>query len=465
MKKTLIAICVLAIAGMHTNTFSQFCGAATFQSNISPTAFTQTTPVVNSGRPYWTFNGVAGCTYVFSTCGLTSMDSYLRLYSGTNPATAILLVQNDDAPCGPTGFQSNISWLCPVNGSYSILLTRYSFPPANSCDNVNANVSLSYSLACTSPPVNNGCGTPTSITPQLTCQFLTGTTITSTETFPPSTCSGFTGSAANDVWYSFTTGGTINVTITVDGSPSFDAVLGLYSACNAASLITCIDATVEGGVETINAGVLPAGTYYYRIYSYWGLTGTFSTCVVRDSPLPIELIEFTGSCDEQTGYRKLDWVTASESNNDHFTIERSLDAVEWKRIREVAGAGNSNTELSYTWIDTEPISQPTYYRLSQTDFNGQSETFKTVYLFCESDDTTPLVWKNCNDGNFQLRFTELPGTNVVLTLTNSMGSIVTERTVTATGYTVVPFNESLAPGMYYLTIYGKTVQTVKVCVE
>jgi len=60
---------------------AQFCNTtATNQGAITPTSSTQNTATVSTARNYWTFNATAGCTYTFSTCGLSTMDTYLRFY-------------------------------------------------------------------------------------------------------------------------------------------------------------------------------------------------------------------------------------------------------------------------------------------------------------------------------------------------------------------------------------------------
>ena len=86
-------------------------------------------------------------------------------------------------------------------------------------------------------------------------------------------------------------------------------------------------------------------------------------------PLPIVLTNF--SADNQKEEVILHWTTSSEINNDHFTVERSGDGVYFEPVGTVAGAGNSNTALHYQLTDDEPLPGTSYYRLKQTDFDGQ----------------------------------------------------------------------------------------------
>lgn len=80
----------------------------------------------------------------------------------------------------------------------------------------------------------------------------------------------------------------------------------------------------------------------------------------------------------------LNWATSSESHNQYFTIERSENLITWELVSQVAGAGISHKFREYHAVDPSPYSGTSYYRLSQTDFNGQSETFQVRTVFLES---------------------------------------------------------------------------------
>ncbi len=96
------------------------------------------------------------------------------------------------------------------------------------------------------------------------------------------------------------------------------------------------------------------------------------------TPLPISLLEFNGKFNN--GIVDLYWNTASEINNDYFTIERSKNGYDFSKISNVKGAGNSNTTLNYTAIDNSPFKGVSYYRLKQTDFDGGYSYSKTITI-------------------------------------------------------------------------------------
>ena len=90
--------------------------------------------------------------------------------------------------------------------------------------------------------------------------------------------------------------------------------------------------------------------------------------------LPVDLIHFdihaTANLTAQ-----LNWVTASEINNSHFEIERSYDGRTFEIVGEVAGNGNSQHQIEYSYLD-EGISlmeNTVFYRLKQVDFDGTSD--------------------------------------------------------------------------------------------
>lgn len=97
-------------------------------------------------------------------------------------------------------------------------------------------------------------------------------------------------------------------------------------------------------------------------------------------PLPIELMTFDVKC--QSGGTEITWITASERDNDYFQIERSCNGYDFEVIATIDGAGNSSSEKNYVYNDFEPCSGYSYYRLSQTDFNGLKETFYVEAATC-----------------------------------------------------------------------------------
>ena len=98
---------------------------------------------------------------------------------------------------------------------------------------------------------------------------------------------------------------------------------------------------------------------------------TLATTNDADNPLPIELVSFTGT--SENNIVKLDWATASEFNNDRFEVLRSLDQSTFEVIGIVGGNGNTNELVTYSFVDNSPAPGANYYRLNQIDYDGTSE--------------------------------------------------------------------------------------------
>ncbi|GAB3876783.1 hypothetical protein GCM10028824_35170 [Hymenobacter segetis] len=131
----------------------------------------------------------------------------------------------------------------------------------------------------TAPTVaNDDCATATVLTPGTTCTPTTGSVAGATQSLAPILCGGYTATAAQDVWYSFTATGSTH-TIAITGA--FDGVMEVFSgACGAPVSLACSDAS--GNNETLTLTTLTAGTtYLVRYYSYFAspASGAFSICV------------------------------------------------------------------------------------------------------------------------------------------------------------------------------------------
>lgn len=145
------------------------------------------------------------------------------------------------------------------------------------------------------------------------------------------------------------------------------------------------------GIANWNASTwnLPSGngngtTSGIGAVSGYGLTGLNHVLITSQSiVLPVELLEFSvkKSGPDQVS---ITWSTASEKNNDYFTVERSQNGVDFQPLLEVPGSGNSNQQRSYSAIDNDPFPGLSYYRLSQTDYDGSTSHSEVRYVQFQS---------------------------------------------------------------------------------
>lgn len=94
--------------------------------------------------------------------------------------------------------------------------------------------------------------------------------------------------------------------------------------------------------------------------------------------VPIELISFNGET-LQSG-NLLKWSTASEINNDYFTIKSSTNGVDYKVISTVRGSGTNSSTTNYEYLHREVLGGTIYYKLIQTDYDGTTVEVANIEL-------------------------------------------------------------------------------------
>ncbi len=126
------------------------------------------------------------------------------------------------------------------------------------------------------------------------------------------------------------------------------------------------------------------------------------TIVNSSTPLPVEFISFDGK--QKDNGVQLNWKTASEINNDYFTIERSIDGITYEALENIAGVGNSNIVLSYDYFDAQPLNGINYYRIKQTDYNGAFDYTNVIAVnyFANGDDKTQIISTVFIQGQIQI---------------------------------------------------------------
>jgi len=189
------------------------------------------------------------------------------------------------------------------------------------------------------------------------------------------------------------------------------------------------------------------------------------------NPLPIELVFFNA---KPSGTSVIcTWQTATESNNDYFTVERSLDGTYFSTVGTVDGAGNSTTSLNYSFEDKEVSPTLLYYRLRQTDLDGrytfskiQSVTFKqsgfSDLLSIGSVSPNPFKEK------FSLTYSVPSNAPVVISVMNSSGQKVFEqRRDSVKGINRFDFEEGLKlpQGIYFVKLSMNNQMQIKKIVK
>ncbi|MFI5151447.1 MAG: T9SS type A sorting domain-containing protein [Bacteroidia bacterium] len=140
--------------------------------------------------------------------------------------------------------------------------------------------------------------------------------------------------------------------------------------------------------------------------------------------LPIELYQFNALYNEDRKEVDLLWQTESETNNRIFTIEKTRDGDNWTTVCTKPGAGNSSSTLTYRSKDNEPWQGTSYYRLKQTDFNGNFTYSKTVPVNTKESSTKLMLAPNPARENTTLSFLSQKNDLAEIRITDCSGRII-----------------------------------------
>lgn len=168
---------------------------------------------------------------------------------------------------------------------------------------------------------------------------------------------------------------------------------GNYSGGTGSTLDGTGSAKVSGAVTTSGTGSVFGSEIDCTV-------GCSSSAV---SPLPIELISFNGNI-ENNNKVHLTWQTATEKNNSHFEIERSIDGFVFETIEKIkskSNDGNSFQTLNYETYDNNPLNGISYYRLKQFDYSSKNSNSEIISVTRTTGTTISFViFPNPNNGDF-----------------------------------------------------------------
>ena len=191
-------------------------------------------------------------------------------------------------------------------------------------------------------------------------------------------------------------------------------------------------------------------------YSYNATTsGFFNFATVQfGTALPIELISFDAKNVE--GGNLCNWVTASETNNAYFILERSFDGEDFVKVAQIQGfgAGTTTETREYNYTDTESCDGVVYYRLQQVDIDGANSYSDIVALNCLKSKESLTVYPNPARSVISYSFYEEQEGVINVQILDVYGKLVNwERNSTQRGPNNLQSNvENLAPGVYYLKL-------------
>jgi hypothetical protein len=141
------------------------------------------------------------------------------------------------------------------------------------------------------------------------------------------------------------------------------------------------------------------------------------------TPLPVTLVQFNAVNvgDKNFVY----WTTASEKDNDYFTLEQSDNGYNWRIIATLDGAGTSSQMNSYNFYDINPVFPITYYRLKQTDFDGTFKYSEIISVEVTSKDWIIDIFPNPASDQFSYHYNGKDfDSPVQITIIDMMGRLI-----------------------------------------
>ncbi|MGM0647889.1 MAG: T9SS type A sorting domain-containing protein, partial [Bacteroidota bacterium] len=178
---------------------------------------------------------------------------------------------------------------------------------------------------------------------------------------------------------------------------------------------------------------------------------------------PIELVGFEVKKEDNSV--QVIWSTATEINNDYFTIERAAGNQDFKAIGTVQGAGNSNQTLNYSYTDNDaPNGEQLYYRIKQTDYDG-SYSYSWIQNVNIENNVTVNVYPNPvqRGQNIMIQSSE---DNLLLNLYDAQGNKVRSSNLNHNQNKIE--TSDLNPGLYFIRLqnsYDETTVTRKLIIQ
>jgi type IX secretion system substrate protein len=205
---------------------------------------------------------------------------------------------------------------------------------------------------------------------------------------------------------------------------------------------------------TVRAGGSAVGPFSIdnngRQYSLWFKSFNYSAPVT--GTLPVTLTSFTAQLNS-TVKVGLNWTTTSEVNASHFTVQRSLDAVNFEDVAIVfTQEGNSAALRKYSYPDNigSVNADIIYYRLKMVDMDGSFSYSGVEVIRAEKEETTKLITFP-NPATTELRVT-IPDSwqnkPVIYSIYNMNGSLVRAKINSNAGQTETLNVSDLTVGTY-----------------
>lgn len=384
-------------------------------------------------------------------------DAGMAIYSGTCGSLALIECDDDDSGNGlmsmisistlPIGSTVYIRfWEYGNNNNGTFDICTYEGSPTGPCGNP---LNQDY---CDAPAfLSSGTGT-----------FSSNTSGTYSSDTPANLNALFCGSIENNSWYQFTATSATEIFnfSSVTGCTSgiqaevYNVTTDVNGCCtNFTSMSNCWNpgSATSGTVTAI--GLTVGNTYILMVDGFGGDVCDFTVANwTAIGILPVELQNFMGVSLPRKNV--INWETNSELNNDHFNLLRSIDAINFAKIAEINGAGNSVSTLEYQYIDIDLIpNRIYYYQLEQVDYNGESVRSEVIAITSSTITDKLLISPNPASDIISVQINSSENSNGTIELINLDGKVLKTELLISNNTLVINL-QPYQKGMYIISYIG-----------
>ncbi|HLP12938.1 MAG TPA: T9SS type A sorting domain-containing protein [Flavobacteriales bacterium] len=252
------------------------------------------------------------------------------------------------------------------------------------------------------------------------------------------------GNTVNRFWQIDKDGAGGVATLTFNATPAEVGTLLSLQAQRWNDVTAGWDLPITGQTSLAYGAVVPGVT----TFSPWTLSGNLST-------LPIQLLAFNVALNDNEEV-DLAWTTLSEINNDYFTIEKTVDLENFETVAVLEAAGSTNQTKHYYSKDVTPFAGISYYRLKQTDFDGNSSYSDLVAVELKKSGTALSVYPNPATDVFTVLVTANNDAVIAVKVFDASGKCVfVQDAALEDNQARMRIEANLAKGIYTVVAEGK----------
>jgi hypothetical protein len=219
-------------------------------------------------------------------------------------------------------------------------------------------------------------------------------------------------------------------------------------------VVTCIITNTNGDVCTIsNQNIVWTLLNQALQIFLWRTTSPPVNGLFSQAPLPVEWISFDGKSIQ--GDTHLSWATASEMNNEGYTVQFSTENNSWETIGFVNGKGNTSDFSHYNFVHQNAPKEKLYYKLIQVDYDGRIDESKIISLdnSMKGKDIEDFgIYPNPSIGTSTIDFGQVPTGSFDLNIYNSIGQLIESKNYTDFDKSIMSLNLPES-GLYFVQIY------------